>query len=122
MELEILDVIVAFNWFQSAAFDIIFQMFRGATKTRATSIFGSDAAAYELPKTSVIPRNFIFKVPVCVVVRVARNAAHYGAVVRHYQTKKKAGVRIESAKKKEVVQRVCGSDVDEMARLEAEDE
>ena len=34
--------------------------------------------------------------------------------------KKKAGVRIESAKKKEVVQRVCGSDVDEMARQEAE--
>ena len=73
--------------------------------TRAAAVFGGDAAADEFPKTVVIARNCILKVPIRVFTRIIRRATHYAAVVRHFQTEKCSGVRIETRKKKESVQK-----------------
>ena len=67
---------------------------------RAAAVFGGDAAANELPETFVVARNGILKVPICVFTRIIRRATHYAAVVRHFQTEKCSGVRIEFEKKK----------------------
>ena len=72
---------------------------------RAAAVLGGDAAADEFPKTVVIARNCILKVPIRVFTRITRRATHYAVVVRHFQTEKCSGVRIETRKKKESVQK-----------------